>query len=283
MNIGLVLSGGFAKGAYQVGALRAISEFIPKEEIKYVSAASIGVLNGYGYLTDNLDRVEELWKHICPEDTRLLMTYLLRSSLLQQNIKRLYDPSVPITARFYCSLLDMSHWKIVYKDLSKVPACKLIRYMKAAIAMPVYNKPVVVDRVSYYDGGTVDNIPVFPLMKHNVDYVICMYFDDVSYKFENTYFNNKIINITFPCETAMKHSLVVTRESIDEMIRFGYEHTKQVLTPILGEGHEDLDRIYRTIDQVNRSTKNPSLRITTDMVITNINKVTQKLTRRKII
>ena len=47
MNIGLVLAGGMAKGALQLGALYALSEFIPLEEIKYVSCASVGALNSY--------------------------------------------------------------------------------------------------------------------------------------------------------------------------------------------------------------------------------------------
>ena len=33
MNIGLVLSGGMAKGAYQIGALRALNNFVPLNEI----------------------------------------------------------------------------------------------------------------------------------------------------------------------------------------------------------------------------------------------------------
>ena len=52
MNIGLVLSGGMGKVAYQIGALRALNEFIPLKEIKYISFASVGVLNGYAYATD---------------------------------------------------------------------------------------------------------------------------------------------------------------------------------------------------------------------------------------
>ena len=49
MNIGLVLSGGMAKGAYQVGALTAIKEIIPDGNIKYISASSVGALNSYAY------------------------------------------------------------------------------------------------------------------------------------------------------------------------------------------------------------------------------------------
>ena len=63
MNIGLVLSGGMGKGAYQIGALRALNEFIPLKEIKYISCASVGVLNGYAYATDNLDVAEDIWKN----------------------------------------------------------------------------------------------------------------------------------------------------------------------------------------------------------------------------
>ena len=53
MNIGLVFSGGMAQGAYQIRALRALNNFMPLHEIKYISCASIGVLNSYAYATGN--------------------------------------------------------------------------------------------------------------------------------------------------------------------------------------------------------------------------------------
>lgn len=55
-HIGLVLSGGMGKGAYQIGALTALNEFFYPSDFEYVSAASIGVLNTYAYLTGNLKR-----------------------------------------------------------------------------------------------------------------------------------------------------------------------------------------------------------------------------------
>ena len=64
MKVGLVLSGGGAKGAYQVGVLRALREL--GTQIDAVSGASIGALNG-GVLASapSLDvgiaRLEELW------------------------------------------------------------------------------------------------------------------------------------------------------------------------------------------------------------------------------
>ena len=61
MHIGLVLSGGMGKGAYQIGALTAISEFFAPSDFEYVSAASIGVLNTYAFLTNNLPKARDTW------------------------------------------------------------------------------------------------------------------------------------------------------------------------------------------------------------------------------
>ncbi len=282
MNIGLVLSGGMAKGAYQIGALRALNEFIPQQEIKYISCASIGVLNGYAYATDNLDQAEQMWKNICSEDTRLFISQILRSSMLQHNIVNLYDESKKLTSTFYASLLDIKHRDIIYKNLSTVEANDIPLYLKASVAMPVYNRTVQVSNISYFDGAMIDNIPVFPLLKHKLDYIICIYFDDTCYKFENTYFDNKIIKITFPCENMLKQSLVFKQEGIERMLKDGYEKTVQLLKYVFSEGYEDLDYIYRAIDFLNKSKSN-SLRITGDVITTNFNKITQKLTKRKIL
>lgn len=283
MNIGLVLSGGMAKGAYQIGALRALNSFIPLNEIKYMSCASIGALNGYAYATENLDRAEKMWKSICSNDTRLLISQILRSSMLQQNIINLYEPEKSLSASFYCSLLDISHRNIVYKDLSLVDSSQIPLYLKASVAMPVYNRSVQLDDTSYFDGAVIDNIPVFPLLKHNLDYIICIYFDDIRYKFENTYFDNKIIKITFPSESMLKKSLVFKQDSIEEMIKSGYDRTMYLLKAVLSEGYENLGYIYRAIEYTNRNNKSNGLRITGDVLVTNLNRITQRLTQRKIL
>ena len=74
MNIGLVLSGGMAKGALQLGALYALSECIPLEEIKYVTCASVGTLNGYAYMTNKLERAKKMWSELCNNDKKMGLT-----------------------------------------------------------------------------------------------------------------------------------------------------------------------------------------------------------------
>ena len=59
---GLVLEGGGAKGAYQIGACKALREADVK--IKGIAGASVGSLNGALICMDDLDRAEEIWKNI---------------------------------------------------------------------------------------------------------------------------------------------------------------------------------------------------------------------------
>ncbi len=65
VKVGLVLSGGGAKGAYQVGLLRAIHEM--GIQVDMISGASIGALNGAVIagaptFSEGVTRVEKLWE-----------------------------------------------------------------------------------------------------------------------------------------------------------------------------------------------------------------------------
>ncbi|MFT4106432.1 MAG: patatin-like phospholipase family protein [Lacrimispora sp.] len=59
---GLVLEGGGAKGAYQIGVWKALREAGVK--IKGVAGSSVGSLNGALICMDDLDRAEDVWKNI---------------------------------------------------------------------------------------------------------------------------------------------------------------------------------------------------------------------------
>lgn len=46
MKIGLVLGGGFARGAAQAGFLKGLLNYLQPEEIALMSCSSIGAMNG---------------------------------------------------------------------------------------------------------------------------------------------------------------------------------------------------------------------------------------------
>ncbi len=61
-KIGLVLSGGGAKGAYQIGVFKALKELEITRLVKVVSGTSIGALNGALFLSDDPDLWQETWQ-----------------------------------------------------------------------------------------------------------------------------------------------------------------------------------------------------------------------------
>lgn len=75
-KIGIILSGGGAKGAYQAGALKAIHEFVVKHgarnRVKMIAGTSIGAWNALFWLADLIDSpddgpglLEQWWSQIC--------------------------------------------------------------------------------------------------------------------------------------------------------------------------------------------------------------------------
>ncbi len=71
MKIGLVLSGGGAKGAYQAGLIAALAEH--DIEIEMISGASIGALNGAlisaaGDISKAAERLDKLWDLVATKD-----------------------------------------------------------------------------------------------------------------------------------------------------------------------------------------------------------------------
>lgn len=103
MRIGLVLSGGMGKGAYQVGALTAIDEFFRPSDFEYVSAASIGVLNTYAYLTNKLTEAKKIWESVNLKGEKRFIASVLKSSFLQDTITTIISKEA-ITNNFYVPL-----------------------------------------------------------------------------------------------------------------------------------------------------------------------------------
>lgn len=283
-DIGLVLSGGMAKGAYQIGALKAICEYIQPQDFKCISCSSIGTLNGYAFMNGKLPIAESLWKNVCCDNSsRILVTKLMRSGLVQHSINDIYSPEDKITQSFYISLMNINKKTITYHNIKNTNQELLPLYLNASIAMPIYNHPVKIKNTHYYDGAIIDNIPVHPLLQYKLDYIICIYFDDSNYQFENIYFDNKIIKITFPTKSRLKKSVIFEKNSIEEMLEQGYKTASYILESIFSKGIDDIEYIYYYILLLNQQIKEKNLRITGDVIVTNINKVTQKLAKKKII
>lgn len=278
MHIGLVLSGGMGKGAYQVGALQAINEFFKPSDFEYVSAASIGVLNTYAFLTNNLEKARSLWDSINLKGEKRFITSVLKSSFLQDIITAIVSAD-RIENNFYVPLLNLKNRELFYYNFRDIQPSEVDPYLRASIAMPFYNKGITIGDKTLYDGAIVDNIPIYPVLKNDLDYVICIYFDDINYIFEDYSADKKIIKLTFPDDKIISNSININHDAITYMLNEGYERTKRILSEIFSDGIDNMDAIYQRIDQANAAEKKKKVRITGDVVVTKMNKVVKKVVR----
>lgn len=279
-HIGLVLSGGMGKGAYQIGALTALCEYFQPQDFEYVSAASIGALNAYAYLTNNTEKARTIWESVNFQREKRFITSVLKSTFLQDIITSIIS-DMSISNFFYVPLLDLSNKELIYYNFSDVSPKKIAPYLRASIAMPLYNKGVIIGDKTLYDGAIVDNIPIYPILKNKLDYIICIYFDDFNYVFEDYHLDNKIIKITFPDNKIISNSVHIEHESILYMIDEGYRKTKSILEFIFSDGIENLTLIYTKIAKRNLLSSTKVIRITGDVVVTNMNKIVKKFVSHK--
>lgn len=282
-KIGLVLSGGMAKGAYQVGALKAINEYFKPQDISCISSSSIGVLNAYAYAANKLFLAEEIWKEICCEENRKFITSICKGPFIQRSIKSLVSNDDNISPYFYTTLYNVYNNTLTYFNMSETNKENWELYLKASVAMPFYSKAININGNAFLDGAMIDNIPVYPLQKHNMDYIICIYFDECNYIFENEFVNSKIIKLVFSDKSIIKNSVFLDKKIINYMIKNGYQQTRDFLEIILSKGINDKEYIYKNINLYNKLNSNIKFRVTGDMIVSNCNKIAKKIIKRKII
>ncbi|MCL2828011.1 MAG: patatin-like phospholipase family protein [Oscillospiraceae bacterium] len=281
-NIGLVLSGGFAKGAYQIGVLKALKEFIPNEQIKYISASSVGTLNAYAFAHDELDIAENMWRKLEFSGLRSFYKAYARGSYIADVVNEIASESNIPQSHLYVSCLNITNFKLNYINLKEVDPRHVDDYLLASVMIPVLSRAVEISGAKYLDGAIVDNIPVKPLLKHPLDYGIVVHFDNDNYIFENDHFDSKLIKINFLDDKIIKTSLAFDRDSISYMITSGYEKSMALFDIIFKNGTDDLEYIYQKIQFTNDLRGKKSFRLTGDVVLNNLNKAVKKIIKYKI-
>lgn len=203
MSIGLVLSGGGAKGLAHVGVLKVLErEGIP---IDYIGGTSMGGLIGglyaAGYTPEQLDVIsnELPWKKLLADEKE-------RRDLSAQE-KYDFDRyllSLPMTGfipglpkglkegQLVINLLNRLTWSVnVIHDFSNLPTpffCiatdietgdtvliehgDLPKSLRATMSIPSIFNPVEINGKTLVDGGIVNNFPVDVMMAKGLDYII---------------------------------------------------------------------------------------------------------------
>lgn len=163
-KVGLVLSGGGAKGAAEIGALKVIDQKGIK--IDYISGTSIGAIMGALYAAGYTPtELEEFFGGISKDQGKnsLYIRTILSNLLEAKGVSTFDDLKIP----FRCVVADTKELKeVVLSEGSVLDA------VMASSAIPYIYSNVEIDDHIYVDGGFYNNLPVDVVKEMGAEYTI---------------------------------------------------------------------------------------------------------------
>lgn len=275
-KIGLVLSGGMVKGAYQIGVLKALKNYVTSADITYVSASSVGTLSAYSYMCDKIDLFENLWLDNESFNIRTFLRSTVKRSNILDKVSELVEEESNINKDFFITCLNSTNMKLDYINLNGVNPYKIEKYLKAAISfIPVF-KSIEIDGCKYLDGAIIDNIPVLPLCNREYDYLIVVHFDKNKYIYQNLD-NKNIIELNFNVNSSLSSSLAFDTESSRNMITTGYNIADEVFSYVFKYGVDELDYILECISNINKSSEKRKYNMSGDIAVDRLNSIAKKI------
>ncbi len=185
-KVALVISGGGAKGAAAIGALKYVEKSgIPIDLVVGTSAGSIiGGLYSYGYTATQLDSIYQAqdWRHLLSDfsptprlsfkERRALPSLMNGERFLSKidemlNHKTCHFDEMRIPLR--CMAVDIVHFQEVCLDSGNVATA-----IRASMSVPIFFRAVKKDSMELVDGGLLNNLPVDIARKLGADYVIAI-------------------------------------------------------------------------------------------------------------
>ena len=194
---GIVLDGGGARGAYQIGAWKALKEAGVK--ISAVAGTSVGALNGALICMDDLDKAETIWKEIRfskvmdVDDSWMekffegeqkfsdILSWIhslvteggIDVTPLKNLIHEIADEEkIRTCGKELCLLtFSVSDWKELDLSMEDIPEGKLEDFLLASAYLLGF-KNEKMDGVRYIDGGVINNVPLGSLVKRGYENII---------------------------------------------------------------------------------------------------------------
>lgn len=183
----LVLSGGGSKGAYQVGALKALSE--AGRSWNSVHGISVGALNASWYAmlkpedhAGSIDGLMEIWNNVkCSDDIykpwapyyiNFIMS-MWKGSLnsgapLREIVTKFWDTNKAMESGVKLTVGCTSLTTTEYKAIDQTNP-NILEYILASSHLPTIFEPLEIEGQIWVDGGLRHQIPLLEALKENPD------------------------------------------------------------------------------------------------------------------
>lgn len=197
MKRALVLGGGGARGAFEIGVWKALIELGYQPDI--LTGTSVGALNGALFLQGDIAEAEEMWKqietgHILDYEFPLsidsfqdygrtlsgfLVDALKQKGLSTKPLQQLLEKHLPDEKKirqssitFGLSTTNYNTREIEYFFLEDIPKGKLSTYLLASASLYPAMEKTYIDGTPYVDGGYRNNIPINLALQKDPEEVI---------------------------------------------------------------------------------------------------------------
>ena len=262
--LAIVLSGGGAKGAYEVGVWKALRKLHIKYQI--VTGTSIGALNGLMMAQNEFYKCLKLWKNInydilydnfkkIGNSKEMYLEYLNKifdggidtkkiENIIEEHYKpnKLYNSKVSFGVVSY----NLSTKKVVYSTKKNTRPDKLKKYILAsATCFPVF-KPTKIGKDILVDGGYYDNLPINLAIDLGATEIIAVDLRALGLKKR---IRNKDIKITYISPNNKLDSFLMFESNVAKrMINLGYNDTLKKFGKLEGNLYSfkkgTLDNLY---------------------------------------
>ncbi len=161
-KIGLVLSGGGARGFAHLGLIQALNDAgIYPDVISGTSAGALaGVLYADGHTPKEILKLMnsgsrlDFMRPALPREGLLQIGGIVKILKTSLRAKTFEELKIPL----YVSATDLNIGKAVYFSEGD-----LFDPVIASASIPVLFQPVIINNIYYVDGGVLDNLPVRPI------------------------------------------------------------------------------------------------------------------------
>ena len=268
-KIGIALAGGGARGAYQIGAWKAIRELGLEDKISVYAGASVGSLNAVLFAMGDYEKAYNVWtglnkhslfnlekkiyKRIFKEKLNFLDKGIYDTSALEKIMDETIDYSKIVDKEIYISTTVLGDQKgrffdllktnfrhyyrkdnqIKYAELNKMTEENMKKTMLASCAIPVAFKPIMIGDETFYDGGLLENTPITPLIDAGCTKIIVIDLFRHNFQRRKDYKEVEIINI-FP-RHSLRGVLDFSAKYFTRRFNLGYENTLEKLKELCEE------------------------------------------------
>lgn len=279
VKIGVVLAGGASKGLYELGILRALEDYFGLDSIRCVSSASIGAVVAQSYGMGKVEDFERVWKGLDAKKRGSFFLSFSGNKEVLAEIDQVLASDATLPFEHFVSIWNYTKHRVEYAPFHTLSGERLRKYMHGAIAVPFFTLGELIDGDRILDGAMLDNIPAYPLVEKDLDFIFCVYFDNCNYIFENEDFDRKVIKLCdFPNSKRLE-TMKYDSKDFEDRVRYGYDYAMGTVKALF-DGREPAD-VYAAIEEMEKCrecTYKP--RLTADIVLDNMNVVTKKYAKR---